>query len=166
MLLCSLANINHEFSDVMLLLLGDGDRKYVDHLKKLCRKYDIKNKVVFHSSVPRLELPQYFSASDIAVWVGSPSISIAEAASSGLPIIIAKSPFTSYLTSNNNGLLINSGDCNDLKMKLETLIKNEKLRNEMGYQSRQLIETQLNWSIITEKFLKDCKKVLIDHYYL
>jgi glycosyltransferase involved in cell wall biosynthesis len=147
---------------VKLLIIGRGDAEYIELLKKLISDENIAENVIFHPWVDRTMLNSLYSASDIGVWPGLSSISIVEAASSGLPLIIARYPVEIYAVENGNGFTFKIDDVNELRKCLEILIYDEKLRREMGYKSRKLVEEKLNWKTITLKYLEaymDARKV-------
>jgi glycosyltransferase involved in cell wall biosynthesis len=137
---------------VKLLVVGRGEISYTEYLKDLCLTLGISNNVIFHPWVHRRRLPDFYSASDIAVWPGSPSISIVEAASVGLPIILKRSAITKYTLRKNNGLTFEQGNIDELRECLRNLIYDEKIREEMGQKSRLLVEQELNWRAIALQY--------------
>ena len=137
---------------VKLLIVGRGESSYMKCLKSLILDFNISKKVIFHKWVHRTLLHAFYSASDIAVWPGSPSISIVEAASVGLPLIIERSPVEIYAIERGNGFAFERGNVNELRKYLETLLYNDKLRREMSRKSRLLIEQKLNWSVIARRY--------------
>ena len=155
------APIIRKHAGVKLLIAGKGDTSYIKCLKELCFKLGILNNVIFYPWVHRTKLPEIYSASDIAVWPGSPSISIVEAASVGLPVIIKRSPIEIYAIKYGNGFAFERSNMKELNKYLETLINDEKLRREMGLKSRLLVEQKLNWKNITiqylEAYIQACK---------
>jgi glycosyltransferase involved in cell wall biosynthesis len=138
---------------VKLLIIGRGDADYIKLLKKLIFDGNIAENIIFHPWVERTMLNSLYSASDIGVWPGLSSISIVEAASSGLPLVIARYPVEIYAVENGNGFTFKIDDVNGLRRCLEILIYDEKLRKEMGCKSRKLVKEKLNWKTITLKYL-------------
>jgi len=136
---------NHK---VKLLIIGKGEPSYISYLKSLINNLKIPNNVIFYPWVHRTKLPAFYSASDIAVWPGLSSISIIEAASTGLPLIIARYPVEIYAIEYGNGFAFKRGDINGLRRYLEILIYNDDLRKNMANKSRQLVEQKLNWKNI------------------
>jgi len=149
-LLSAVDNLSKQFDEMRLLVVTD-DKK---ELNRLTSDLACKECLIHHPLVSHDELPGLFSAADIAVWPGSPSISIAEAVSVGLPVIVKKSPFTSYLLSNQNGFAFEGGNVDDLTRKLQILVEDTKLRSDMARQSRNLAERKLNWRVIAENFIR------------
>lgn len=100
---------------------------YVAYLQKLISDLKISNNVIFYSWVHRTRLARFYSASDIAVWPGLSSISIVDAASVGLPLVIANTPVEIFAVDNKNGFTFELGNVDELRAKLITLIDNKEL---------------------------------------
>ena len=149
----AIAPIIRQNRNVKLLIVGKGESSYIKYLKELCSNFNISNNVIFHPSVHRTRLPDIYSASDIAVWPGGPSISIVEAASVGLPIIIKRSAITKYTLQHDNGFTFKQGNISELREYLRILIHNEKMRKDMGRRSRSLVEQKLNWRSVALQYL-------------
>lgn len=152
-LLKAMAPIIRKNHKVKLLIVGKGEAHYMEYLKDLSSNLEVSNNVIFNSWVHRTELPKYYSTSDIAVWPGSVSISIIEAASVGLPLIVKRSPIIKYAIAHENGFTFKPDNITELGQCLEKLINNCKLRNDMGKKSRLLVEQKLNWRTITHQYL-------------
>jgi glycosyltransferase involved in cell wall biosynthesis len=138
-------------SRVKLVIVGKGTLSYETKIKKLITEKGLENNMIIYPPFPLEYLPKLFSASDIAVWPGLSSISIIEAASVGLPIVIERSPVEVYGVE-ENGFTFSPGNIEDLRKCLKILIENSKLRKEMGIKSRMLVENKLNWEIISRRY--------------
>ena len=57
------------------------------------------------------------------------------------------------------GFLIENGNSEELIKKIEELLDDPKKIEEMGIQGRKFVEENFSWKIITEKFVKDLKKI-------
>ena len=150
----ALSPIIKEKKNVKFLLIGEGESNYINYLKELSTKLNIQNNILFNPWVHRTALPSLYSACDIAVWPGDISISIIEAMSMELPVIIKNHPLTRYLVENNNGFMYPYGDVITLNRYLNILIKNKELRKKMGRNGRLLVEEKLNWNKITLEYLE------------
>lgn len=162
-LLYAYAHVVKTRKNTKLLLIGNGDPKYVSELIRLSHKLEIANNIVLHPSVPNNELPKFYNAADIGVWPGSRSITIIEAMATGLPVIVARNdPFDNYPYAHNakryleyeNGLSFTRGNVKELASCILYLVDNAKIRNEMSRKSRRLVEDNLNWEVVTKKFLE------------
>ena len=137
-----------------VVLVGDGPAFYKKRLEFLIKELGIKNNVFVVKTVHRTELPKFYDASDFAVWPGSFSISIAEAMACGLPIVIAKSEWTSHYLEYENGFSFKAGDIHGLSSILLRLVENSELRKSMGARSRKLVEDKLNWDNIAKQYIR------------
>jgi len=144
-LLRAAAPILRDMENICILIIGSGDRAYEHQLIELSKDERISDRVIFHPWVDREELPELYSTADIAVWPGRSSISIVEAASMGLPLIVKQSPIEVYATAFNNGLEFSPKDTVALRKHIKRLVDDENLRREMGERSRALVVERLNW---------------------
>src|SRR3989344_96141 len=101
LLLDAFSEINDANSKLMIV--GGGDKGYVDELKKIASRQNIGNRIIFTGFVKKEEVKSYFSASDAAVWPGNNSVSIIEAMACRLPVIIADMQLA-HLTDFENGI--------------------------------------------------------------
>jgi len=138
---------------IRLLIIGDGDRQYIDNLKKMSIKLGINDYIILHPSVHRNLLHQFYSASDIAVWPGAPSISIIEAASIGIPVISGSPFFYKQIEEDGIGFVFRRGNTNRLKKYLKLLIFNEELRRKMGETARKMVLKKYSWRKIAQQYL-------------
>jgi len=141
-------------SSVKILLVGNYETKCKEKIDNFMRNNKVEDKVMFKNFVPNRELYKYYSAADIGVWPGWPTITTIEASSCSLPIIIEERLGMKERTSNNNGFAYRKGNLNELKEYIELLVKNNKLRKKMGKKGRELIENKLSWKKINQEFMK------------
>jgi len=141
-----------KYNDIVILLVGDGPSEYRKFcLNKLNKKYH--KKVIWAGFQPALELYQYYSAADIAVWPLQESMAMNDAASCSLPFIANHTIGARLRLSNNNALIYKKGDEKDLAKKIELLYRNPKVRIKMGKQGRELMENKLSWSKIAKEYI-------------
>lgn len=153
LLIRALAPIILKNNSVKLLIIGKGDETFLTYLKKLITGLKISKNVLIEPWVAQDKLPWYYSAADIGVWPGLSSISIVDAASTGLPLIITDCPIETFAVENGNGFTFKIGDETALRNCLQLLISDYELRKEMGRNSRLLVEQKLNWKSIAMQYL-------------
>jgi glycosyltransferase involved in cell wall biosynthesis len=105
-------------------------------------------------------LPSFYSSADFAIWPGHNSVSIVEAMSTGLPVIIPESKWIDHLLKYENGFSYPEGDVAELRKRICILLNNVELRREMGRRSRELVEKELNWNTIAEQYLNAYNSVM------
>jgi glycosyltransferase involved in cell wall biosynthesis len=75
--------------------------------------------------------------------------------SSGLPVIASNLPgVRKVFEDRKQGFLVKPGDPDDLKLKIEELLKNEKLRAEMSKNSLYLIKEKYDWSLVGQRLCR------------
>ena len=148
------------YKKVKILLVGDGQKLYINKLLELAQRNRVASNIIFSSRVNREKLPGFYSAADIGVWPGFPSIGIIEAMASALPIVIPRSDHTDHYLEYQNGFSFNEDEFVELTNCLQTLIQNEKLRKRMGRRSRELVEEKLNWSSIAKRYIEVFKSAI------
>jgi len=143
-----------------ILLVGDGPEHYKEKLKSMVSELGIAKNVLIIRTVHRRDLPNFYNAADFAVWPGIFSISIIEAMACGLPVIIAKSDWTSHYLEYENGFCFRAGDVITLASLLSKLIQDDELRRAMGKRSRKLVEDRLNYDKTTNQYIEVYKEIL------
>lgn len=139
-----------------LLIVGEGDKEYMNELKNLARKLRLGNKIIFNGFAKRKELPIYYSMADVGVWPANNSVSIIEAMACKLPIVMVDWQMP-HLVSHNNGFKFPFNDKKMLKQYIVKLINNKKLREKMGENSYKAATKLYSYNEISKKFLEIIK---------
>ncbi|UQD53497.1 hypothetical protein C0971_16820 [Bacillus methanolicus] len=137
---------------VKLLILGNGDSKYIESLKKVINGNEMNKAVMFLPQVHPSELYNYFNAADVGYWPLSPTISILEAIACGLPIIVPNNDITGTIVKKFCGVAIDSVDHFS---DLELLIQNTQL----GKYSREKIRDYFLDKFSYKKIAKDIENM-------
>ncbi len=129
---------------VKLLILGGGDKGYIKELKLL------SSETLFLERIPQKELPYYYSAADIGVWPSRATITIVEAMSCSLPVIIPNRKVVNHFIRNGGGINFNS----DLREKIKFLVENKKERDKLSKEARKVVEENFSYRKIAENLIK------------
>jgi len=109
--------------------------------------------------VKHKDLADFYLLSDMAVWPSQESLSMLDAASCGLPLIVSDSMGDSDRIL-NSGKFYKEGDVDDLSNVIKSLADKE-LRMELGKAGREKMENYYSWLKIarelTNDFLRDRK---------
>jgi len=157
-LLRSFILLSQKYNNIKIILIGNGSKKYMDKLYKLVEKEKIRKNVLFYPFQSKIMLPYYYNAADIGVWPGDPSITIVEAMSTGVPIIIPNSDSRystdlSHYINKDNGFVFTRGNYIELHNLLEKMIIDNELRKNMSKNSRINVVNFLSWRLVCEKTL-------------
>jgi glycosyltransferase involved in cell wall biosynthesis len=142
-------------NNVKCFIVGDGPQK--SNLERLAKELKIENKVIFFGYKKQEEVIGILKISDIFVNPsyneGLPS-SVIEAALCQKAIIATKVGGTPEIfTDRKSGFLIKTKDINLLKEKLELLIGNKNLRENLGESAFEEVKNRFDWNKNIIKYL-------------
>jgi len=145
-------NIFRKHMNVKVMLVGGIDKKYQLILNKMVNASGFQDKYIFVPGVRNDQLFQYYSAADVGVWPLLCSITIVEALSCSLPIIISDNSSILELVNCGNGMVCKTGSIESLTDVMEIML-NPQLRRVMSINAREYAKNN-DWSIISNKFLE------------
>ena len=146
--------------NIKLLVVG-GDKK--EEFELIISKYNLNNRIIFTGKTK--DVYKYYAASDIFVFPTKYEAFgqvITEAMATGIPVITSKCAGAAELVEDKKEaiLLKNPEDSLELAEKIEYLIKNEKIRNEIGINGRKKIE-KYTWKETSEEMLSIYRKIYV-----
>lgn len=136
--------------DIVLLLIGNGPVEYLNKLKKSASY----TRIIHLPFIENKKLPLYFSASDIAVYPGDFTISVLEAMSCSLPVILPYWSGSSYLDKSGGINSFRRRNNQALFKILSSLVYNKNLIRDFGRRNRNFIRGNYSWEKIAIKTLK------------
>ena len=160
-----------------LIFIGDSERKdkdfhflysTLDKVRKKCNLYVIGNfnKEIYKTKVgnvnivpvermPKEALVKFLSGKDIFIsssFYDTFSVAAAECMTMGLaPIVTDHTGISKLLITNENGFVIKYGNNDELAEKINFLLENANLRNDMREKAKQIYDT-LNWSKVYSSY--------------
>jgi teichuronic acid biosynthesis glycosyltransferase TuaC len=147
-LLEAASEIKKNNPNALFIILGTGIME--EELKAYSKKLNLDESVRFVGSKPSHEIPTWFNASNVFVM---PSLSegrpntVAEAASSGLPVVATAVQGTPELIQEGkSGFLVPSKDSKILYERIKILLEDEKMREKFGKKGREhILENCYTW---------------------
>lgn len=127
---------------VKLIVAGEGP--LLPHLKKMVNSSSLNDLVIFKGYIPNKDTPNYYNASDILLfpslrYEGLP-FTILESLSCGKPIIAHDiGSIRSAISDGMNGYLVKSGDFYNMAARLEQLLKDKSLYNDLSVRARDSV---------------------------
>ena len=142
-LLLAFKKLSEKHHDLELLIIGGGDDQ--SHLETLAKKLEIEDRVTLTGFVPFEQKVDYLNQ----MWVvANPSskegwgLTVIEANSCSVPVVAAESPgLVDSVVDGKTGLLYPHGDIDALAAKLELVLIDEQLRNDLSKESLQWAES-------------------------
>jgi len=147
---------------IRLIIVGNGPLK--EDLEKWAKVNQLKN-VIFEGEAPEEKVPSFYKSCNIycspAIFGESFGVVLVEAMACGRPVVaFANEGYKEVLIGKGTRFLAKPRDYHTLAKKLEILIKNEKLRREMGDWGIKEVQ-KYSWSKITDQvlnFYELCRK--------
>tara|TARA_B100000242_G_scaffold288741_1_gene257407 strand:+ start:2777 stop:3973 length:1197 start_codon:yes stop_codon:yes gene_type:complete len=153
-------NLKQEFSSINLVLAGTyvpsskDSKEYYDSIKTYIKQNSMEDYV--HLLGWRNDTRDIFKKSDIYIstsYSESFPDAVREAMRESLPIVVTDVGGTRELINNNkNGFLFNPGDLTSLQNHIRALVSNETKRNQMGIESKKIIETKFSTKQYAQNF--------------
>jgi len=142
-----------ESQPVQLMIGGRGPLK--EALQQQVSNLGIVDRVVFLDYIPDDELPAYYTVADVCV---SPSIIDLQGDTEGLGMVLLEAlacetpcvasrvgGIVDIVQDGINGFLVEPKNSAEIADKIQWLISNDELRQEMGTQGRLFVEEHFSW---------------------
>jgi phosphatidylinositol alpha-1,6-mannosyltransferase len=157
----SMPQILTQVPDAHLLLVGQGP--YRAHLEKLVTKHSLQENVSFIGRIQYKDLPGYICVGDIfampsrsrfgGLEVEGLGIVYLEASACGLPVIAGESGGApDAVIEGVTGFVVDGTSTEQIANRAIQLLRDEKLRRDMGSAGRAWIEKEWRWQIWASKF--------------
>lgn len=152
-LLGAMAEVLRRRSDVVLIVLGQGEMKA--GLENMARSLGIQDRVVFRNFVPNIL--DYLHITDIFVFPsgkeGLPN-ALLEAMACSLPVIASRiGGVTDIVKDRENGLLVAPGDQQELGKAILELLDDELLRRNLAANAAETIRSGYGIESIAPRYL-------------
>jgi glycosyltransferase involved in cell wall biosynthesis len=163
LLITALAGIKND--TLMLLVVGGGYNEA--EYRKQVQELGLQDRVVFAGPQhPAGLLPDHFNLGDFLVLPSTHSESfglvILEAMASGIPAIVSSLPGPAQLVeAGRDGLLVKTGEIEDLQEKIAYLALHPEKIREMGSAARQKVTGRYGWDKIGEQLEQAFEQILI-----
>lgn len=145
--------------DIKLIVVGnDNPLPYI----QMAKKSGVEKNIHFVGHQARIN--KYYAASDVFVFptrYEPYGLVIIEAMASGIPVVTSKiAGAAEIMTDGYDGmLLLNPENPNEIAEKIELLVRDEKLRENIGRGARKTSE-KYSWDYVTERTLEVYEEVL------
>lgn len=158
----ALVGLKNEGFDFEYLIVGDGENRWF--LENLTKKLMVEDKVKFVGRKNQSEVYSYLNESDIFClpsWDEAFGVVYIEAMSVGLPVIACKGQgIEDVITDGITGLLAKPKDTASVEDALRKLIRNPRLRHEIGQQAKELILSKFTWSANVKRYIEIYQEIL------
>jgi D-inositol-3-phosphate glycosyltransferase len=159
----ALTQIDHE--DGIRLYVAGGSRGTPAMSRLLClaRDLGIRHKIKFLGSIPQDRLTKYYNAADICVlpsYYESFGFAALEAAACGTPVVASRvGGLTTVVKDGETGFLVNWGCPGPFVERLELLLRNDELCEEMGIAARNHAQS-LTWTNAADRLIEAYSRLI------
>lgn len=151
---------SQEISNSYLLIVGDGPEK--SNLRKLTKRLELTNRVIFLGYVAYEHIPEIYSEADLFAFASTTETQgmvILEAMASGICVLTVKHKvYESIIVNNKEGLIVEK-DQETFAKQMTDILKNDDLRLNLGIKARKKAQ-QFSLSEIAKKFDTLYKEVI------
>jgi len=144
LLMTAFSNLVRKYSNIYLLIVGDGSETYKKECLQNLNTDSIKN-LMWVGFKKYQFLPTYYNMAEVAVWPLQESLAMLDAAACGLPLVVNDQIGARERLANNNALLYKRDNVQDLAQKIEFLYLHPVTRIAMGKRSRKLMAEKFSW---------------------
>jgi len=155
LLLPAFAQARRRVPELHLVIAGPNQSSYQKELEKIVKRLDINDRVTFAGMVQGENKRELLAAADFFVLTSyqeGDSMSVKEAMSAGLPIIITNACHFDEVERVGAGIVVTQ-KVDKISQAIETLARSEN-REEMGRRGAKLIEERYAWHVIVNQLLK------------
>lgn len=161
LLLEAVARLKDKHTNCRLTIIGDGPE--LEHLKEQAKSIGLEKVANFVGGVyDAKDLGRYMCRADIYVLAGMGGLSINDAMTYELPIIcsVCDSTERDLVKDGINGLFFEDGNADDLADKIDKLLSDNELRNQMGKESGRIIREEINIDTVADKYVRAFNDIL------
>jgi len=151
---------------IRLLLAGSdcSHPEYFNSMKALATKLGVEEEVTFAGKVADEEIRDFYCACDAFVFPNDQQtwgLAVLEAMACGCPVLVSKgAAVQEVLTDNENALLFPPCTPEALADKIESLIAQPRLRQQIALKGMELARTTYNWERFAEQISNVCQDVV------
>ncbi len=142
-----------KYPQILLKIMGDGNAR--QKLEEMVIKLQLEKNVEFVGIIPHEKVLPYYQEATLFVFPSlneGMSNAMLEALATGLPLVSTNTGGASELIfENKNGFIIKFKNSADIAEKLDKLINNPKLVEDMGVESRKIAE-KMSWKNVAKQY--------------
>ena len=157
-LITALPRLLHEWTDLQLVAVGDGDDR--EWLEQIAKSSGVQGHVHFYTGLSNAELAACYSACEIFALPSRGEgfgLVYLEAMARGKPVIGgAHGGAPEVIDDGKTGYLVQHGDVPQLATSIQTLLSDPELGREMGARGRERVNREFKFGV----FAKSLKKIL------
>jgi glycosyltransferase involved in cell wall biosynthesis len=155
-----MVNVKKIFPDVILLLVGEGEKgEDTENLKSLFSRNDLDNNVLFVGKVKRQDVPLFIRLASVSIsiippifeYVVSSPMKAVESIGLGVPVVCNKGiPDQDYVVGESHGGIITEYDVEGLSNSIIKLLGDEKMCLSMGSAGKEWAQRNRSYLVLSD----------------
>lgn len=150
--------------NVKLLIIGKGDKEYIDKCFDYARKKNVNKQIIYYESMKQEELPNIYNLCDCFLLPTQYEIFgmvILESMYFGLPVITTLNGGSSTLIQNKvNGYICDLNNINEWRDNIINLFNSESEYEKISSNCKNTISEKYLWNNLVEKFINRYKDIM------
>lgn len=153
------SEIEKELQEVTLVIAGEGE--LLDKTEGLAKQKELKNVIFLGYVDHEKEAPDLYACSDYFIISsnyegGGPTLTVAEAMSSGLPCIVSYIPSLRFIEGAKSGIVV---DFNNKEKAAADMVEYlHRDNSEQSKNAREYAVNNLDWEIIAGRYLEEFQR--------
>jgi glycosyltransferase involved in cell wall biosynthesis len=140
--------ISRDFEDLHLVLVGSGDKSYVQKLRGLVKSLGIEDRVLFTGILKGEAVREAYRAASVFVlpsWQENFGLSVVEAMAAECPVVVSHNLDLTPEIQRAKAGIVTLPNVTETASAMTILLKDESLRREMGRNGRRLVLEKFTW---------------------
>lgn len=141
--------------EVKFLVIGDGPLE--KELKDLAEELEVYDRVLFLGEINHSEISNYLHASDCFIRPSRSEgfgVSFVEAMAAKIPVIATDvGGIRDFLKHKETGLVCGLNDSNDIAHKVEMIMRDIDLREEIVDNAYKMVKEKYDWNLVSEEMM-------------
>lgn len=163
-----LSKVIKKNKNVDLILIGKGEKEYIEMVKKYIKDLNLENYVIYIEKVEQKDLKYVYKQSNIFLLPTKYEIFgmvLLEAMYFGLPTITTLNGGSSTIIDNNvNGYIYNETEIEKWIKTINYLLEQKEKQLEIGKNAKKTIEEKYLWNKLSKEFTRVYSEVLGNEY--
>lgn len=152
LLIEAFAQVATDKERMKLLIVGSGPADYIQEIMSTAERLGVRESLILRDFVPNDVLPSFYNAADLGVWPGLPSITVIEAAATGLPVILPASEVSyQVLYESSAAHSFGEPELESLVDALRRLVENPSMRSSLSVNAMRVASETLSWKHIARR---------------
>ena len=153
-----------EHPDILLVLVGSGEKPHIDALNAIIAEYSLGGHIIWTGELTGLVKWRTLVDSDVFILPAhqaDTSSAIIEAMAAGLPVVLTRECHFDEVEEHHAGVIIEHGDMDAFVRAVSELVSNREIWNSMRQNAQKLVQSDFTWETSAEKLERLYESLLL-----